>query len=90
MGDAEVEVTAGEVDVCGGPLAQADFCGSWVEIFGVDVVEGLLILRWGGRGKRRLDVVVMGEERKECTDELLGETLGSVMRCKIGIIYSLL
>lgn len=44
MGDAEVEVTAGEVDVCGGPLAQADFCGSWVEIFGVDVVEGLLIL----------------------------------------------
>jgi len=45
VGDAEVEVTAGEVDVCGGPLAQADFCGSWVEIFGVDVVEGLLILR---------------------------------------------
>ena len=45
MGDAEVEVTAGEVDVCGGPLAQADFCGSWVEIFGTDVVEGLLILK---------------------------------------------
>ena len=34
-----------EVDVCGGPLAQADFRGSWVETFGVDVVEGLLILR---------------------------------------------
>jgi hypothetical protein len=45
VGDAEVEVTADEVDVCGGPLAQADFCGSWFEIFGVDVVEGLLILR---------------------------------------------
>jgi hypothetical protein len=42
VGDAEVEVTA--VDVCGGPLAQADLCGSWVEIFGVDVVESLLIL----------------------------------------------
>ena len=45
MGDAEVEVTAGEAHICGGPLAQADFCGSWVGIFGVDVVEGLLILR---------------------------------------------
>ena len=33
-----------EVKVCGGPLAQADFRGSWVGIFGVDVVEGLLIL----------------------------------------------
>jgi hypothetical protein len=43
MGDAEVEVTAGEVDV-GGPLDHADFCDSWVEIFGADVVEGLLIL----------------------------------------------
>jgi hypothetical protein len=43
VGDAEVEVTAGEVDVCGGPLAHADFCGSWVEIFGGYVVEGLLI-----------------------------------------------
>ena len=47
MGDAEVEVTAGEVDICGGPLAHADFCGGWVEIFGGYVVEGLLIL--GGR-----------------------------------------
>lgn len=44
MGDAEVEVTAGEVDICGGPLAHADFCGGWVEIFGGYVVEGLLIL----------------------------------------------
>ena len=41
MGDAEFEVTAGEVEVCGGPLAQADFCD---RIFDVDVVEGLLIL----------------------------------------------
>ena len=48
MGGVEVEVTAGEVDDCGGPLAQADLRGSWVEIFGVDVVEGLLIL--GRRG----------------------------------------
>ena len=40
------------VDDCGGPLAQADFCGSWVEIFGVDDVESLLILkRKNGRVK---------------------------------------
>lgn len=38
-----MEVTADEVDVCGGPLAQADLCGSWVGIFGGNVVEGLLI-----------------------------------------------
>ena len=54
MGEAEVEVTAGEVDVCGGPLAQADFCGSWVEIFGADVVEDLLILRRRKGEKRGL------------------------------------
>ena len=37
-----------EVDVCGGPLAQAvqvDLRGGWVEIIGVDIVEGSLILR---------------------------------------------
>jgi len=63
VGDAEVEVTAGEVDVCGGPLAQADFCGSWVEIFGVDVVEGLLILRWGkGKAEVRRRSHGRGEE----------------------------
>ena len=63
MGDAEVEVTAGEVDVCGGPLAQADFCGSWVEIFGVDVVEGLLILKRRKGEKRgvRHDVYERGK-----------------------------
>lgn len=55
MGDAEVDVTAGEVDFCGGPFAQADFCGSWVEIFGVDVVEGLLILEQKSQAVRYSD-----------------------------------
>ena len=45
MGEANIKVAAGEVNVCGGPFAQADFCGSWVGIFDVDIVEGLLILR---------------------------------------------
>jgi len=64
VGDADVEVTAGEVDVCGGPLAQADFCGSWVEIFGVDVVEGLLILRRRKDEKRGVihDIYGRGKE----------------------------
>jgi hypothetical protein len=53
VGDAEVEVTADEVDIGGGPLDHADFCDSWVEIFGVDVVEGLLIL---GRRKGKVKV----------------------------------
>ena len=44
MGEAGVRITSGGVR--GGPLAQADFCGSWVEIFGEDVVyESLLILK---------------------------------------------
>lgn len=30
---------------CGGPLAQADFDGSWGGFFGVDAVADLLILR---------------------------------------------
>ena len=37
--DAEIDASG-----CGGPLVQADFRGSWFEIFGVDVVEGLFIL----------------------------------------------
>ena len=88
MGDAEVEGTAGEVDVCGGPLAQADFCGSWVEIFGVDVVEGLLILKRRKGEKRGVRHRRRGgrNARTSCWVKLFG----SAMRCKIGIIYSLL
>jgi hypothetical protein len=33
---------------CGGPLAQADFVGSWVGFFGVDAVADLLILKREG------------------------------------------
>ena len=35
-------------------------------------------------------MVFTGEERKDWTDELLGETLRVGNGCKIGIIYSLL
>lgn len=90
MGNADVEVTAGEVDVFGGPLAQADFCGSWVGIFDADVVEGLLILRQGKMKSRGLYMIFTRGERKEWTDELLGETLRVGNGCRIGIIYSLL
>lgn len=37
-GDGAVEVFAG------GPFAQADFDGSWVDVFGAEAVEDLLIL----------------------------------------------
>jgi hypothetical protein len=34
---------------CGGPLAQADFDGSWGGFFGVDAVADLLILTRGSQ-----------------------------------------
>lgn len=44
---------------CGGPLAQADFDGSWGGFFGVDAVADLLILkrrRLAGPGRMRRDL----------------------------------
>lgn len=43
---------------CGGPLAQADFDGSWGGFFGVDAVADLLILqklRSAGPARMRTD-----------------------------------
>ncbi len=44
---------------CGGPLAQADFDGSWGGFFGVDAVADLLILkkkRLAGPGRMGRDL----------------------------------
>ena len=44
---------------CGGPLAQADFDGSWGGFFGVDAVADLLILKKrmsAGPGRTRRDL----------------------------------
>ena len=44
---------------CGGPLAQADFDGSWGGFFGVDAVADLLILEKrtsAGPGRMRRDL----------------------------------
>jgi hypothetical protein len=44
---------------CGGPLAQADFDGSWGGFFGVDAVADLLILikkSSAGPGRTRKDL----------------------------------
>ena len=39
-------LSSSKFNTCGGPPTQNGFCGSWAELFGVDVVEGSLILEW--------------------------------------------
>ena len=46
-GAGDCVLGVGAEEVFGGPLDQADFCGSGVESFGADAAEDLLILECG-------------------------------------------
>ena len=61
--DAEIDASG-----CGGPLAQADFCGSWVGIFGVDVFEGVLIVQLN-KVRTKGSIVLATRRGGGCTGE---------------------
>lgn len=63
MEDAETDASG-----CGEPLAQPDFCSSWIEIFGVDIGEGLFILGLK-KGKTEGSIGLLTARGEECTDE---------------------